>query len=78
MVTKIIDVTHVDSQFAELLALLAEGTEVILTDGVKPLARLVPFKERTGERVAGLHSGSIHMAEGFEEPLPDEFWMGEG
>ena len=28
-------------------------------------------------RVAGLHEGMIWMADDFNDPLPDEFWLGE-
>ncbi len=56
----------------DLLSLVAEGTEVLLTDGDTPVARLVPV----GKRVAGLHSGAIWTSEDFDEPLPEEFWAG--
>ncbi len=29
------------------------------------------------KRVLGLNQGEIWMSEDFNEPLPDEFWMGE-
>ena len=29
------------------------------------------------QRVLGLNQGEIWMSEDFNEPLPDEFWMGE-
>ncbi len=28
-------------------------------------------------RIAGLHPGAITMAEDFDAPLPDEFWLGK-
>ncbi len=28
-------------------------------------------------RVAGLHAGQIWMADDFDDPLPDSFWLGE-
>lgn len=28
-------------------------------------------------RIAGLHHGEIWMSEDFNEPLPDEFWLGD-
>ncbi len=28
-------------------------------------------------RVAGLHAGMAWMSDDFDEPLPDEFWLGE-
>ncbi|HNB72227.1 MAG TPA: prevent-host-death protein [Acidobacteriota bacterium] len=27
-------------------------------------------------RIPGLHAGEVWMSEDFNEPLPDEFWMG--
>ncbi|MDD5451948.1 MAG: type II toxin-antitoxin system Phd/YefM family antitoxin [Desulfovibrionales bacterium] len=67
-----IDVRKAPPDLKGLLSLVAEGTEVVLTEGDTPLARLVPI----GKRVAGLHSGAIWISEDFDEPLPDEFWMG--
>ena len=29
------------------------------------------------KRVGGLNPGSITVSEDFDEPLPDEFWLGE-
>ena len=28
-------------------------------------------------RIPGLHQGEIWMSEDFNDPLPDEFWLGE-
>jgi Protein of unknown function (DUF2281) len=28
-------------------------------------------------RVAGLHAGQTWVSDDFDEPLPDEFWLGE-
>jgi antitoxin (DNA-binding transcriptional repressor) of toxin-antitoxin stability system len=55
-----------------LLSIVAQGTEVVLTEGDIPIARLAPI----WKRVAGLHTGSIWTSEDFDEPLPDEFWTG--
>jgi len=38
-----------------------------------PVARLVPISVRA----AGLHAGAIWTSPDFDEPLPDEFWMGD-
>ena len=29
------------------------------------------------QRVAGLHEGQIWMSDDFNEPFPDEFWLGD-
>ncbi len=32
---------------------------------------------QTNQRVAGLHPGIAWVSEDFDEPLPDEFWLGD-
>jgi hypothetical protein len=33
------------------------------------------FSKKT--RVAGLHAGQMTVQDDFDDPLPDEFWLGE-
>lgn len=75
MSTKTVDVLEAQNNLAELLSLVGDGTEIILTKGDKPIARLVPI-DMKGARVAGLHRGAAWMSEDFDAPLPDEFWAG--
>ena len=72
MLTKTIDVKRKLPDLKGLLSLVADGTEVVLTEDNSPIARLVPISKR----VAGLHTGAIWMSEDFDEPLPDEFLTG--
>jgi antitoxin (DNA-binding transcriptional repressor) of toxin-antitoxin stability system len=72
MVTKHMDVNQAPAQWQEILSQIASGVEWILTDGTTPVARLVPVSTR----VAGLHAGAIWASPDFDEPLPDDFWMG--
>jgi antitoxin (DNA-binding transcriptional repressor) of toxin-antitoxin stability system len=72
MLARTIDIRNEQTDLADLLALIAEGTEVLLTDGGTPVALLVPV----GKRVAGLHAGAIWTSEDFDEPLPEEYWTG--
>jgi len=76
MLTKTIEVHEAQRRFAELLSWVLEGTEVVLQRDSTPLARLVPLALPTKSRVAGLHTGAIWTSDDFDEPLPDEFWMG--
>lgn len=76
MPTKTIEVHEVPSHLAELLALIAAGTEVILVQDNTPLARLVPINVSSKQRIAGLHIGSTWVSEDFDAPLPDDFWLG--
>lgn len=72
MLAKTIDIRSERPDLDNLLSIIAEGTEVLLTDGDIPVARLVPI----GKRVAGLHAGAIWTSDDFDEPLPEEFWTG--
>jgi antitoxin (DNA-binding transcriptional repressor) of toxin-antitoxin stability system len=81
MTTKTIDVREMQPNLDELLSLVGDGTEVILTDGEVPLARLIPLhtppaNDAARPRIPGLHAGAIWTSDDFDEPLPDEFWTG--
>jgi prevent-host-death family protein len=76
MQTKTVDVHEAQAHLAELLSLVTAGTEIILTEGSTPLARIVPIAGALMPRVAGLHLGAIWTSEDFDEPLPEEFWTG--
>jgi prevent-host-death family protein len=76
MATKTVDVSEAQSQLQELLPLVKAGTEVVLTEGNTPVARLIPIGQPPSTRVPGLHPGAFWISEDFDEPLPDEFWTG--
>lgn len=79
MTTKSIDVHQPYIDLSELLALIAEGNEIVLTDGAKLLARIVPMDGNmpsAQQRIPDLFPGAIWTSEDFDEPLPDEFWLG--
>jgi antitoxin (DNA-binding transcriptional repressor) of toxin-antitoxin stability system len=63
MLTKTVDVHEAQINFTKLLALVLEGTEVILTQDNTLIARLVPIASSTKPRVAGLHRGAIWTSE---------------
>ncbi len=77
MQTKTVDIQDAQASLDELLNLVREGVEIILTDGGAPFARLTPVE--TGQRVLGLHAhlGEAWISDDFDEPLPDEFWLGD-
>jgi antitoxin (DNA-binding transcriptional repressor) of toxin-antitoxin stability system len=59
MVTKTIDLQKAQPQLNELVPLLTTGTEIILTLGNTPVARLVPLSASNAARISGLHAGSV-------------------
>lgn len=69
MLTKIIDVSEAQMSLKELLSLMIEGTEIVLTEGSTPLARLVPIAPLATPRIAGLHSGVIWTSNDFDQPF---------
>jgi prevent-host-death family protein len=76
MTTKTVDLGEAQTQFTELVALVKEGAEVIITEDGTPLARLLPIVVTNKPRVAGLNPGAIWISDDFDESLPDKFWLG--
>lgn len=74
MRTKTVELSEAQDQLAELVAQAAAGTEVVLTEGHTPRARLVALEAGSARRVPGLHPGSMEASDDFDAPLPDEFW----
>ena len=71
MVTKKIDITTMQAFKDSLLSMLEQDTEIILTEGDTPLAKLTQVERpnpSTGQRIAGLHPGH-RMSDDFDEPL---------
>ncbi len=68
-----ISIEEAQSKLKELIANLAPGEEVVLTDGEISVARLVAGRSYQPPRPApGLGKGSIlHMAPDFDEPLEE-------
>ena len=77
MQTKTVDVREAQADFVALISLVTAGTEVVLTEGNTPVARIIPMTGATALRIAGLHAGAIWTSEDFDEPLPEKFWTGE-
>lgn len=76
MVTKTIDMQNVHMSLEEVVSLVRKGAEVIFTDASIPLARMIPMENSPKARIPELHAGAIQTSDDFDDPLPDEFWMG--
>ncbi len=78
METKLIDVKKENMPLQKLLELVASGLDVVLTEGKSPVARVVAVpKKRNKPRVMGLGAGRMWISPDFDDPLPDEFWLGK-
>jgi prevent-host-death family protein len=48
------------------------GEEILIAKSERPVAKLVPLKERRKHRKKGRLEGKIWIADDFDEPLPEE------
>jgi antitoxin (DNA-binding transcriptional repressor) of toxin-antitoxin stability system len=78
MVTKTVDIRETQPPLAEILELTSPGDEVFIVEGDRLVARLGPVGASLPKRIMGLDEGAIWMSDDFDEPLPDEFWLGRG
>lgn len=69
--TKVVQVQ--DASLKDLLAQLKDGVDIVLQEGDKPVARLVPAQSR----IPGLHRGAMAVSEDFDQPLPGDYLGGE-
>ncbi|CAN2039236.1 Toxin-antitoxin (TA) system antitoxin [Candidatus Magnetomoraceae bacterium gMMP-15] len=77
MATKIIATDDMQAQMSELLMLISKGDDIIIKKDNKPFAKLTAISGFENKRIPGLNRGEIWTSEDFDEPLPDEFWLGE-
>ncbi|HEX7771241.1 MAG TPA: type II toxin-antitoxin system prevent-host-death family antitoxin [Pyrinomonadaceae bacterium] len=76
--TQTVSIDEAQNKLPDLLAQALAGNEVIITEHGTPVARLVPvLANAKKKRVAGLNRGTIWTREDFDEPLPDDFWLGQ-
>ena len=73
--TKTVDIIKAKTQLSKLLSLALKGNEVIITEGKKPLAKIIPVVPAQKTRIAGLNRNKIWTSNDFDEPLPKRFWM---
>ena len=60
------------TQLSSLVDQAAAGAEIIIAKNGKPMAKLVPIRERT-ERKPGRFKDKIWISDDFDAPLPQEF-----
>ncbi len=80
---KTIEMTE-GTSLEDVVALAKAEAEVVLTQGRKPVARVVPIAASASRQAAtpqprklGLHPNAWVVSDDFDEPLPDEFWLGK-
>ena len=74
---KTIDLGSHSPTLDELLALAHSQAGVVLTKQGQPVAQVLPMRERTARRITPLHPGAWAVREDFDEPLSEDFLLGQ-
>jgi len=78
--TQTVSIKDLQTNAPELLSHLAPDHDIIVEDEGKLIARIAAFRAPASSgapRVPGLFRGKVWMADDFDAPLPDSFWLGE-
>lgn len=65
-----VNVHDAKTRLSELLSRVEGGEEIIIARAGRPVARLVPAREKARERVAGTAKGKVRIGKDFDKPLP--------
>jgi hypothetical protein len=72
---------HTLDLISQRTAVLPENLQQEVLDFVEFLVvkshPLIPQAGSTSQRIPGLQRGKVQIAEDFDEPLPDDFWLGK-
>ena len=66
-----VNVHQAKTHLSRLLRRVAAGEEVLISRAGRPVARLVPARERKARQL-GLDRGLFEVPEDFDSPLPEE------
>ena len=66
-----VNIHEAKTHLSRLLVRAGEGEEIIIAKAGKPIARLVPIKERVLRRQPGSAKGQVAVVAGFDAPLPE-------
>ena len=59
----------------DLLALVKQGQDVIISQASQPVAKLVAIHVPKHARIFGSYAGKISMRDDFGDPLPEDYWL---
>lgn len=76
MSIKHVSLAEANGHLAELIEAAQRGDEVVIEDQGKIQVKLVVVTPGRKPRVFGQHEGMIWMSPDFNDPLPDDFWLG--
>jgi prevent-host-death family protein len=67
----IINIHEAKTHLSRIVEEVAAGKEVIIAKAGKPMARLVPMREKATKKKLGLLKGKIRIPADFNKPLPE-------
>ncbi len=65
-----VNIHDAKTHFSRLLSRVESGEEIVIAKAGKPIARVVPLKERAVRRTPGSAKGRIVLKKNFLKPLP--------
>lgn len=72
MKRKTVNVHDAKTHLSRYLARVERGEEIVIARAGRPIARLLPFAPRGGERILGADRGQTYIASDFDAPLPPD------
>lgn len=73
---KIVNIHAAKTRLSSLIAEVEKGEEVVIARAGKPVAKLVPIKQRKAHpkrrNLAGFLKGKIRIGPDFDDPLPED------
>lgn len=70
--TQTINIHEAKTRLSQLLQQVEEGDEIIISRANKPIARLVAYHEKAGQRQLGEAKGMVEIMPDFDT-LPEDF-----
>jgi prevent-host-death family protein len=67
-----VNIHEAKTHLSRLVDEVSAGEEIVIAKAGKPLARLVPFRERTKRRKLGALAGRFSVPDDFDAPLSPE------
>ena len=74
---KTIEVMAENTSLGDLVELAQREAGVMLTKSGQPVAQVIPMSTTSKPRIAPLHPGAWDVSADFDDPLPEEFWLGK-
>jgi prevent-host-death family protein len=68
-----VNIFEAKTQLSKLIQMAENGEDVVIARAGKPVVRLTKLKAEKKPIVFGLMKGKIHVADDFDDPLPEDF-----